>query len=197
MVNAAWLIAYNAFIIFYVSRKVHEKFGKYMARKIIHLLSAGVSLILCPFLFSDLFFPVLLAGLMILFTIVGHTKNLFGWFQERQNYADVYFTITCTLLLSLFWNYNVWIGVLSCLFMAWGDGVTGLVRYVVYRRRTKGVWGNVAMFVLCVGLGYFLLGYSGLIGGAFSSIVEKIEKIDDNISVPLGSAVVMTALRLI
>ena len=78
IVDAAWLTTYNAFIIFYVSRKVHEKFGRYMARKTIHLLSAGVSLILCPFLFCDLFFPVLIAGLMILFTIAGHTKNFFG-----------------------------------------------------------------------------------------------------------------------
>ncbi|MFQ6074130.1 MAG: hypothetical protein ACE5KC_02810 [Candidatus Bathyarchaeia archaeon] len=197
MANAAWLIAYNAFIIFYVSRKVSEKFGKYMARKTIHLLSAGVSLILCPLLFSDLSFPVLLAGLMILFTIIGHSKSLFGWFQEKKNYADVYFTVTCTLLLSLFWNYNVWIGVLSCLFMAWGDGVTGLVRYAVYKRRTKGVLGNIAMFVLCAGLGYFLLGYIGIIGGTFSSLMEKLEKVDDNLSVPLGSAVVMAALGLI
>ncbi len=194
IVNAVWLIAYNAFILLYVSRKVHRKFGRYMARKAIHLLSAGVSIILYPFLFSNLFFPVLLGGFMILFTIVGHTKNSFGWFQEKKNYADVYFTGTCTLLLALFWNYNVWIGVLSCLFMAWGDGVTGLVRYVVYRRRTKGIWGNIAMLILCAGLGYVLLGYSGFIGGAFSSIIERFEKVDDNISVPLGSALVMTAL---
>lgn len=32
IVNAAWLTAYNAFIILYGSRKVHEKFGRYMAR---------------------------------------------------------------------------------------------------------------------------------------------------------------------
>jgi phytol kinase len=197
ILNAAWLIVYNAFIILYVSRKVQERFGKYMARKTIHLLSAGVSLILSPFLFSELFFPVLLAGLMILFTIVGHTRNFLGWFQEKRNYADVYFTVTCTVLLTLFWNYNVWIGILSCLFMAWGDGVTGLVRYVVYKRRTKGAWGNIAMFILCAGLGYFLLGYIGLVGGAFSSVVEKFEKVDDNISVPLGSAVVMMALGLL
>jgi len=50
------------------------------------------------------------------------------------------------------------------------------------------------MFILCVGLGYFLLGSIGLIGGAFPSIVEKFEKVDDNVSVPLGSAAVMMAL---
>lgn len=197
IVNASWLIAYNTLIIFCVSREVSERFGKYMARKTIHLLSAGVSLILSPFLFSDLSFPVLLAGLMVLFTMVGHARSFLGWFQERKNYADVYFTIMCTLLLALFWNYNIWIGVLSLLFMAWGDGVTGLVRYVVYKRRTKGVWGNIAMFILCAGLGYFLLGYVGLIGGAFSSIIEKFERVDDNLTVPLGSAVVMTALGLL
>ncbi|MFB0567805.1 MAG: hypothetical protein ACETVM_04395 [Candidatus Bathyarchaeia archaeon] len=98
------------------------------------------------------------------------------------------------MLLTLFWNYNVWIGVLSCLFMAWGDGLTGLVRYLVYKRRTKGVWSNIAMFILCAGLGYLLLGSIGLIGGAFSSIVEKFQKVDDNISVPLGSAAVMMAI---
>jgi phytol kinase len=123
-----------------------------MARKTIHLLSAGLSLILCRFLFSDLFFSFLLTGLMILFTIVGNTKNFLGWFQERKNYADVYFTVTCMLLLTLFWNYKVWIGILSCLFMAWGDGVTGLVRYVVYKGRTKGTWGNIVMFILYAGL---------------------------------------------
>jgi dolichol kinase len=101
------------------------------------------------------------------------------------------------VLLAWFWNYNIWIGILSCLFMAWGDGVTGVVRYAVYKRRTKGAWGNIAMLILCGGLGYFLLGYVGLIGGAFSSVLEKFEKVDDNISVPLGSAVVMTALGLL
>ncbi len=195
LINTVLLIVYNAFIILYVSRKVNEKFGRYMARKTIHVFSAGVSLILSPFLFSSLLFPLMFAGLMILFTVAGHIKNLFGWFQENKNYADVYFTVTCTLLLTLFWNYNIWIGVLSCLFMAWGDGVTGLVRYLVYKRRTKGIWGNIAMFLLCAGLGYFLRArYSGLIRGAFSSIIEKFEKLDDNISVPFGSAVVMTVL---
>lgn len=197
IVNALWLLVYNLFIIFFVSRKVYERFGTYMARKTIHFLSAGVSIILAPLVFKEAYLPVLLAGLMILLTLTGHFWRLYGWFQVKGNYADVYFNVMCTLLLALFWNYNVWIGVLSCLFMAWGDGITGIVRNIIYKRRTKGIWGNVAMFPVCALLGYFILGYVGVVGGIFSCIVEKLEIIDDNISIPLGSAVLMTMLRLL
>jgi len=197
IVNALWLLVYNLFIIFLVSRKVYERFGTYMARKTIHFLSAGVSVLLAPFVFKEAYLPVFLAGLMILLTLAGHVWRLYGWFQVKGNYADIYFNLMCTLLLALFWNYNVWIGVLSCLFMAWGDGITGVVRNIIYKRRTKGIWGNVAMFPVCAFLGYFILGYVGVVGGIFSCIVEKLEIIDDNISIPLGSAVLMTILRLL
>jgi len=41
------------------------------------------------------------------------------------------------------------------------------------------------------------VGYAGLIAGAFASIVEKFERIDDNISIPFGSAILMTLLRML
>lgn len=197
VIGAALLLVYNVFIILYVSRKMHERFGKYIARKTIHLLSAGVSVLLMPFLFHDLLFPLLLAEFAVALTLIGHIWKTFPWFQESQNYADVYFTFACAALLAVFWNNNVWIGVLSVLFMAWGDGLTGIVRNFVYKKRTKGLWGNVAMFIVCACLGYVTLGYVGLIGGAFSAIVEKFEWVDDNISVPFGSATVMSLLRFL
>jgi len=197
IINAIWLLVYNLFIIFFVSRKVYERFGTYMARKTIHFLSAGLSVFLAPLLFKDSYLPVFLAGLMILLTLSGHVWKLYEWFQVKGNYADVYFNIMCTLLLAFFWNHNVWIGVLSCLFMAYGDGVTGVVRNIIYKRRTKAVEGNLAMIALCVPLGYLMLGWVGAVGGAFASIIEKFEFIDDNISIPLGSAALMTVLRLL
>jgi len=201
VVNGILLVAYNVFIMLYVSRKVSVKFGTYMARKAIHLLSAGVSVLLAPFVFSDWQMPLILGSVMVLFTLFGHARKSYDWFQISKNYADVYFTVACTVLLVVFWYYNsVWIGVLSSLFLAWGDGLTGVVRYIVYRRRNKGIWGNIAMFVVCMALGYFMngrVGYVGFVGAAFASVAEKFERIDDNISIPFGSAILMTFLRLL
>lgn len=200
IVNAVLLMIYNGFIILYVSRRVSQKFGTYMARKTIHLFSAGVSVLLAPFVFSDWQIPLLLGSLMVAFTLFGHLWKPFNWFQISHNYADVYFTLACTALLVAFWNYNVWIGVLSALFLAWGDGLTGIVRYSVYKTRNKGMWGNIAMFLVCMALGVVMngrVGYAGLIGGAFASIVEKFERVDDNISIPFGSAIIMTLVHML
>jgi len=200
LINAVFLIAYNVFIILYVSRKVSERFGTYMARKTIHLFSAGVSVLLAPFVFTDWCTPLLLGSLMVAFTLIGHLRKPYRWFQISNNYADVYFTVACTLLLVVFWNYNVWIGVLSALFLAWGDGLTGVVRFMIYKKRNKGIWGNVAMFLVCMVLGLLMngrVGYAGLIGGVFASVVERFERIDDNISIPFGSAVLITLLGML
>ena len=201
LVYAVLLTGYNAFIILYVSRKVSQRFGTYVARKTIHLLSAGVSIALAPFVFSDWQMPLLLGSLMVVFTLVGHFRKPYSWFQISKNYADVYFTVACTVLLVVFWYYNnVWIGVLSALFLAWGDGLTGIVRSFVYKKRNKGIWGNIAMFLVCVTLGVLMngrVGYAGLIGAIFASLVEKFERIDDNISIPFGSAILMTLVRML
>lgn len=200
ILNGVLLTAYNAFIILYASRKIGEEYGTYLARKSIHILSAGVSVLLAPFLFSDLLVPAVFGSLMVAFTLVGHFRKPYSWFQVKKNYADVYFTAACTLLLTFFWNYNVWIGVLSALFLAWGDGMTGVVRNVVYGKRNKGIWGNIAMFVICVALAYFMngrVGYVAFVGAAFASIIERFERVDDNISIPFGSAIIMTLLPVL
>jgi len=200
IIFAALLTAYNAFIILYVSRKVGAKFGIYVARKTIHLFAAGVSVLLAPFIFSDWQMPLLLGSIMVAFTLFGHFRKPFNWFQISKNYADVYFTVACTVLLVAFWNYNIWIGVLSALFLAWGDGLTGIVRNFVYKKRNKGIWGNIAMLLVCVALGILMngrVGYAGLIGAVFASIIEKFERINDNISIPFGSAILMALLRML
>ena len=194
LVNSILLVAYNLFIIRYVSRMIGEKFGMYMARKAIHILSAGVSVLLACAIFSDWLGPLLMGSLMVAYTVVGHFRKPHNWFQIRKNYADVYFTVACTGLLVIFWNYNVWIGVLSALFLAWGDGLTGVVRNCVYGRRNKGLWGTVAMFAVCMALAYFMngrVGYIAFVSAAFASVAERFEQIDDNISIPFGSSIIM------
>lgn len=200
VVNGVLLIAYNVFIIQYVSRMIDEKFGTYMARKAIHVLSAGVSVLLARVIFSDWLFPLLVGSLMVAYTVAGHFRKPHTWFQIRGNYADIYFAVACTALLVVFWNYNVWIGMLSALFLAWGDGLTGIVRKLVYGKRNKGLWGSVAMFTVCMALAYFMnghVGYLAFVGAAFASIVEKFERIDDNITIPVGSAIIMALPALL
>lgn len=197
---AVLLVMYNIFIIFFVARKVSERFGTYVARKTIHILSAGVSVLLAPLVFTDWSVPLVLGSLMVAFTVYGHLRKPCSWFQINKNYADVYFTVASTSLLVGFWNYNVWIGVLSALFLAWGDGLTGIVRSFVYKKRNKGIWGTVAMFAVCMVLGILMngrVGYAAFVGGAFASIIEKCEAVDDNISIPFGSAILMTLVHLL
>jgi len=200
VVNGILLVAYNFFIIVFVSRRISEIYGTYMARKAIHILSAGVSVLLARLIFSDWLVPLLLGLLMICYTVLGHFRSPHSWFQIKRNYADIYFTVACTVLIVVFWNYNVWIGVLSALFLAWGDGFTGIVRNYVYGKRNKGIWGNIAMLAVCMALAYFMngrVGYVAFAGAGFASIVEKFERVDDNISIPFGSAVIMTLLPLL
>jgi dolichol kinase len=56
------------------------------------------------------------------------------------------------------------------------------------------------MFAVCMVLGILMnghVGYAAFVGGAFASVIEKFETVDDNISIPFGSALLMTLLRLL
>jgi dolichol kinase len=74
--------------------------------------------------------------------------------------------------------------------MAWGDGVTGVVRNLMYKKRTKAWEGSVAMLLVCIPVGA-LMGLAGMLAGVLATLVERVEGIDDNISVPLVSLVVL------
>lgn len=81
IINAILLIIYSVFILFYVSRKVSERFGTYVARKAIYLLSAGVNVLLAR-AFSDWHAPLILGSVMVAFTLVGHVRTPYNWFKS-------------------------------------------------------------------------------------------------------------------
>ena len=74
------------------------------------------------------------------------------------------------------------------LFMSFGDSATGLVRAFNQRRRVKSWDGTAAMFLVCLVISGVLFGWYGFILSAAASLVEKIPKIDDNITVPIVTA---------
>ncbi|MEM4833765.1 MAG: dolichol kinase, partial [Thermosphaera sp.] len=71
-------------------------------------------------------------------------------------------------------------------------------RNALYNRRNKSWFGNLAMAVVTVPVGQIVLGLPGALAGLIASIVEHFEihsKIDDNITVPLVSFLIILGFR--
>ncbi|MEM1538373.1 MAG: hypothetical protein QXQ28_05770 [Candidatus Nezhaarchaeales archaeon] len=186
--------------------------GVYFARKVIHILAGGLVALVIPMfnLFKTPLLPLALGMAFAVFTYLPHrTGKLMYWFQDPGNIYEVDFCIVWALTMSLGWflgGGNFWFGVIPVSFMAFGDGVTGIVRNFIFKRRTKHWSGNVAMFLFCAPLGYLLGSNLGPFGGLIcvaaalvASIVEHVERIgnyviDDNITVPLSSLMVLGVL---
>ena len=93
-----------------------------------------------------------------------------------------------------------WLAVLPSLFMAFGDGVTGIVRNKMFSKRTKSAWGNVAMAVVCLPMGWFIgmesitsIPIWSIFSGALASLVEPYEygPIDDNVLIATASTILL------
>ncbi len=170
----------------------------YYNRKIIHILAGGLVALLVPYLFETPVFIVVIVAILALATYIPHRRGeLMYWFQTRDNMYEVHFILMWGLVIVSAWfvfNGNWWYGVVPIAFMAFGDGVTGIVRNVVYNRRTKAWIGNIAMAVVTIPIGYIVLGLPGGVAGFIASIIEHYELkpiIDDNITVPLVSFLII------
>ena len=175
----------------------------YYNRKVAHMLAGGVPVIAAPLVFNDPIW-VLLGG--ILGSIGLATTHLLDrrlwWMQTEQNMNDATFALMLGISVYVIWEYSnePWLAVLPSLFMAFGDGVTGIIRNKMFKRRTKSAWGNVGMAALCLPLGYFVGSLAepeipiwGLLSGLVASIVERYEfgPIDDNVLIVVFSSIVL------
>ncbi|MEM0378642.1 MAG: dolichol kinase [Thermosphaera sp.] len=191
-------ITYNAMI----KRGVTHIKAVYYNRKIIHILAGGVVSILIPLLgYSTPVTIIPMLVLLFLATYIPHkTGRLFYWFQDPDNINEVNFVIMWGLVMIASWVvFRDWAyGVVPVAFMSFGDGVTGIVRNALYNRRNKSWFGNLAMAVVTVPVGQIVLGLPGALAGLIASIVEHFEihsKIDDNITVPLVSFLIILGFR--
>ena len=175
----------------------------YYNRKVAHMLAGGVPIIASPIVFDNPIW-VLIGG--VLGSIGLASTHLMDrrlwWMQTEQNMNDATFALMLGVSVFLIWEYSnePWLAILPSLFMAFGDGVTGIIRNKMFKRRTKSAWGNVGMAALCLPLGYFIGMMSepeiplwGLISGIVASVVERYEfgVIDDNILIVVFSSIVL------
>ncbi|MCS7120037.1 MAG: dolichol kinase [Nitrososphaerota archaeon] len=179
-----------------IRRGMEHYVAVYYNRKVIHILAGGFCALIVPFVFSTYMLPLIMACMLALFLYLPHrTGKIFTWFQTEDNMYEVSFCIMWGAIISLGWllsGGNFWIGILPVLFMSIGDAVTGIVRNLLYGKRTKSWWGNLAMAFFSVTVGA-VLGYAGILAGAAASFIEHFEfnPIDDNVTVPIISFIIL------
>lgn len=206
---AALLLLWVVFVIALLTRRLYawmrsrgvaHNVAVYYNRKSIHILAGGICALAVPFVFSTPVFPLLIAILLTVFTYIPHkTGKLLYWFQIEDNMYEVTFTIMWGVIITLGWllsGGDYLIGVLPVLFMSVGDAITGIVRNYFFKKRTKSWWGNLAMAAFCLPVGT-MLGIAGVAAGAAASAIEhfEIHPVDDNLTVPLVSFVILTLLK--
>ncbi|MEM4445434.1 MAG: dolichol kinase [Thermofilum sp.] len=216
------LFVWVMFVVLVVSKAVYNFFEKkhghkvaiYYARKAIHILAAGVVTLLIALLpiFSTPVLPFIMGLVLALLTYLPHrTGKLMYWFQDPENIYEVDFCIMWSIFIALGWFAGVQFGynspflfsVPALLFMAVGDGVTGIVRNALFKRRVKHWSGNVAMFIVCTAIALALgFGLPGVLAALAASLVERVEylggiRLDDNITVPIVSFGALYLLHLL
>jgi len=192
------LLVWMGFVLLVASRWLYnlvmkrgwdQKRGTYLGRKFVHIFGAGIVAVLLPFEFHEPYFPFLFAMMLAALTFTLHkTNHVLYWFQDPSNYSETYFALTWGAAVLLTWmvDKTFLLAVVPTLFMAWGDGVTGVVRNLMYKKRTKAWEGSLAMLLVCIPVGA-LMGVVGVLAGVVATAVERFDRIDDNISVPLVS----------
>jgi dolichol kinase len=167
--------------------------AEYVGRKIVHVLGGGITTLFIPIFYPGHYWVVILAA----FALAGYVEfrrrwRLMYWFQIEENAYEVHFAIAYGAILAVGVALgNVWIGLIPMLFMSFGDSATGLVRAFTQKRHRKSWDGTLAMFLVCTVIGFSRLGWYGIPLAGAASLVERIPGIDDNITVPILSAVLV------
>jgi len=153
LVLGGWVVFVTAVLTRWTYGPLSRRFGHmravYFNRKIIHVLAGGLVAVLVPF-FSSWAVPTAAALAIALFLYIPHkTGRLLWWFQDPDNMYEVSFAVMWALVVALSWG-DWRLGVVPALFMAVGDSATGVVRNLLFKRRTKHWAGNIAMAAVSI-----------------------------------------------
>jgi phytol kinase len=186
----------------------------YISRKVGHS-AGGVGFLLCGCLFSSGLWPIALAaGFTLLLAAARIAKpdafrGVGGSGRGKDAKSEVWFALVAVPVFGVGWLWleRPLVAVACLLFMAWGDCVTGLVRFRVYHRPVKGLWGSAAMLGVCLAVSWAYVRpfWVGAVGSGVAVATEWafgdvgiIKWADDNWAIPITSlASMLTLLALI
>lgn len=175
----------------------------YYNRKIVHMAAGGIGSLAVPLVFTSPWLPLVAGLLLTALTFATHQSGWrFYWFQTPENRNDVKFALMWALSVSALWwlLHDPWLAILPALYMAFGDGVTGIARNALIRQRSKSPIGNVFMLIVCVPIGYAIglhaqpaIPLWGVLSAVIATIVERYEfgPIDDNVLITLASSLTL------
>lgn len=202
---ALLLLSWVMLVVFVLTRRLYgfmrrrgleHEVSVYYNRKAIHVLAGGLSAVLVPKLFRSFVLPLIFSlTLAALLMLCRRRGRIMYWFQREDNAYEVSFCVMWGLILSLSWiltGGDFTVGILPIIFMSIGDAITGIVRNLIHKERTKSWWGNLAMAVFSVTAGA-AAGLAGILSGAIASLVEHLEfkPIDDNVLIPAASFLIL------
>ncbi len=198
------LFAYVGLVVL-LSKKLYEAIrgmgvehvrSVYFVRKYIHVFGGGVVALLTPFVFHTPIIP-LVVGLLLAAGLAAAraTGRLLYWFQVPENAYEVNFCAAWGIGIAALWlaTGDPRIAVAPALLISFGDAVTGVVRNLVVKRRSKHWAGNVAMAALTTPLLGAMLGGVGALTALVASAAERLEfgPIDDNVIIVAVSTLML------
>lgn len=205
---AVSVIVLTRYFYDYLVNKKHmrKSVAVYCNRKLIHIFAGGVVVLTVPFLFSNPFYPLFASILLTIIMYALHKSDyMLYWFQTDDNVSDVSFCLMWGIAIFILWVIfdNPWIAVIPPAFIAFGDGVTGIVRNIGFKERSKHPIGNIYMAGVCTPIGLYFGSISGIpnmaiygfVAAIVASFFERYEfgPIDDNILITVGSVAVLLA----
>ena len=208
-----FVLAFYSLFIFFITKRLYEKMIKknykhsvavYYNRKFIHIFAGGIIVLAVPFVFSNPWYPLFSGIVLAIFMYILHrTGRILYWFQTKQDFNDVSFCFMWAIAIFILWTIfnDPWIAVIPPAFIAFGDGITGIVRNFAFKKRHKHPIGNIYMAGVCIPLGYFLASFSsvqglaiwGVLAAIVASVFERYEfgSIDDNILITISATIVL------
>ncbi|MBD3208400.1 MAG: dolichol kinase [Candidatus Nealsonbacteria bacterium] len=196
------------FVIRWLSRWVYDlalengypdHSATYFGRKVIHIFAAGLMTLSIPLFYKEPLVPFISGIALAFYTFYFRwKKNLQDWYQVKENFNEVNFCImwSFSILLGWFIDKSFWLGVIPALFISFGDGITGIVRNLRYRKRSKSWEGSLAMLFVCLAIGGLKMGWAGIVAGLTATLFETWEVMDDNVSIVVFSFSLLLVFKL-
>jgi len=182
--------------------------GSEGARKFIHIGVSNCWIILMVF-FDNIWLACIPPVVFILLNYISYKFNVIKSMErkEENSLGTVYFPISLLILVLITFSLNMtYLGAVGVLILGYGDGLAGLIgkkygKKKIYKKKT--IEGSSAMFIASLIVSLIVLSIftpsiaiaGSLIIASLATAIELFTPRDlDNLSIPLGSAVVYSVL---